>query len=258
MIYVGNGSSTYGLSGWVVAIDHGDGLVTTYNHMAQAGVMVSEGDEVREGEIIALVGNEGRSTGPHLHFTVRLNGLTVDPVTFMLSRGIDLKAGTSVTAVPVTDDWLAAKATYQSQATTMGSGSGPVASAAAGQSAEPTPEPVASSSPTPEPGATGSPATTQPTPTETPEPTPTATGEPEPEPSDPAGGAEPTEGATDPEPSTSGTSDPEPVEPSTGTTTSAPGSAPDPAGTTAPDGAGTTVPDSGDMAASEAPVDTSE
>jgi murein DD-endopeptidase MepM/ murein hydrolase activator NlpD len=54
-----------------VSIEHQDGTVGQYVHMPQNGVMVTEGDRVRRGDPIAVVGNTGFSTGPHLHFVVR-------------------------------------------------------------------------------------------------------------------------------------------------------------------------------------------
>jgi murein DD-endopeptidase MepM/ murein hydrolase activator NlpD len=60
-----------------VMIDHGSGLYTIYMHAQK--LMVSAGDEVSRGEQIATVGTTGRSTGNHLHFSVRLNGSYVSP-----------------------------------------------------------------------------------------------------------------------------------------------------------------------------------
>jgi murein DD-endopeptidase MepM/ murein hydrolase activator NlpD len=54
-----------------VSIEHQDGTVGQYVHMPQNGVMVAVGDRVRRGDPIAVVGNTGFSTGPHLHFVVR-------------------------------------------------------------------------------------------------------------------------------------------------------------------------------------------
>jgi murein DD-endopeptidase MepM/ murein hydrolase activator NlpD len=63
--------------GNAVEIDHGNGLVTLYGHAAE--LLVSKGDSVEPGQEIATVGSSGRSTGPHLHFEVRLGGRAVDP-----------------------------------------------------------------------------------------------------------------------------------------------------------------------------------
>lgn len=90
----------YGGSGAVVAIRHdtrSGTFLTTYNHMSLSTVEVSVGQAVATGEQVAQVGNEGNSTGPHLHFSTRVpDGVggwaTVDPVPFMLERGVDLLA----------------------------------------------------------------------------------------------------------------------------------------------------------------------
>lgn len=60
-----------------VAIDHGDGMVTVYGHASE--VLVTAGERVEAGREIARVGSTGRSTGPHLHFEVRVGGQAVDP-----------------------------------------------------------------------------------------------------------------------------------------------------------------------------------
>ncbi len=69
--------------GKVVEIDHGNGLVSRYAHASM--VYVNEGDLVVRGQRVALVGSTGRSTGPHLHFEVRLNGVPQNPARFLQS-----------------------------------------------------------------------------------------------------------------------------------------------------------------------------
>jgi murein DD-endopeptidase MepM/ murein hydrolase activator NlpD len=67
-----------GSFGNAVVVAHGSGVRTLYAHLAHVDVTVSE--RVAAGELIGLVGSTGRSTGPHLHFEVRLRGAAVDPV----------------------------------------------------------------------------------------------------------------------------------------------------------------------------------
>ena len=63
--------------GKYVKIEHGGGLETRYAHASK--LLVKAGDLVAKGEVIALVGNTGRSTGPHLHYEIRLRGNSLDP-----------------------------------------------------------------------------------------------------------------------------------------------------------------------------------
>jgi murein DD-endopeptidase MepM/ murein hydrolase activator NlpD len=70
--------STYGL---YVAIEHGGQIQTRYAHMSRLNV--AEGQRVKKGEVIGFVGSTGRSTGPHLHYEVRIDGAAVDPVPYM-------------------------------------------------------------------------------------------------------------------------------------------------------------------------------
>ena len=69
--------------GKIVEVDHGNGLVSRYAHCSQ--VFVREGDLVVRGQRVAAVGSTGRSTGPHLHFEVRLNGVPQNPARFLQS-----------------------------------------------------------------------------------------------------------------------------------------------------------------------------
>lgn len=65
--------------GYIVVIDHGGGLFSLYAHVYPQDVMVRIGQSVGRGQIIAAVGNNGQSTGPHLHLEVIKDGRTVDP-----------------------------------------------------------------------------------------------------------------------------------------------------------------------------------
>jgi len=70
--------------GNMVEIDHGDGLITRYAHASS--LMVKQGQLVDRGQQVARVGSSGRSTGPHLHFEVRLAGQPLDPRLFLGSQ----------------------------------------------------------------------------------------------------------------------------------------------------------------------------
>jgi murein DD-endopeptidase MepM/ murein hydrolase activator NlpD len=65
--------------GWIIVIDHGNGMQTLYAHMYPGNVKVRVGQKVSKGQVIALVGSNGWSTGPHLHFEVHKNGQLIDP-----------------------------------------------------------------------------------------------------------------------------------------------------------------------------------
>ena len=67
--------------GNIVVIDHGNGLSTAYAHNSQ--LIVGQGATVGKGFVIALSGNTGHSTGPHVHFEVRVNGAPVDPLGYL-------------------------------------------------------------------------------------------------------------------------------------------------------------------------------
>ena len=74
-------------SGWLggygnlVVVDHGNGLSTAYAHASS--LLVSVGQQVAQGETVSLVGSTGNSSGPHLHFEVRVNGQAVDPLFYL-------------------------------------------------------------------------------------------------------------------------------------------------------------------------------
>lgn len=67
--------------GFHLIIDHGDGIETLYAHCSR--ILVSEGQAVTQGDIIAQVGSTGNSTGPHCHFEVRLNEKSIDPLPYL-------------------------------------------------------------------------------------------------------------------------------------------------------------------------------
>jgi murein DD-endopeptidase MepM/ murein hydrolase activator NlpD len=81
------GAGTVIYAGWLggygnlTVIDHGGGLSTAYGHQSHIGVVV--GQQVTQGEIIGNVGSTGHSTGPHLHFEVRVDGRAVDPLGYL-------------------------------------------------------------------------------------------------------------------------------------------------------------------------------
>ncbi|MDR3607603.1 MAG: M23 family metallopeptidase [Oligoflexia bacterium] len=68
--------------GNTLIIDHGYGLETWYGHTRR--ILVSKGQRVKKGDNIALLGNTGRSTGPHLHYEVRVHGTPIDPLSYIL------------------------------------------------------------------------------------------------------------------------------------------------------------------------------
>ena len=76
---------TAGLSngyGKNIIIDHGNGIITRYAHLSKYASQ--KGQLIKRGELIAYVGNTGRSTGPHLHYEVKLNGVPVNPYRYIL------------------------------------------------------------------------------------------------------------------------------------------------------------------------------
>jgi murein DD-endopeptidase MepM/ murein hydrolase activator NlpD len=67
--------------GHCVKVDHGYGLETWYGHMSKRAV--EKGDEIARGRVVGKVGSSGRSTGPHIHYEVHVNGKTVDPKNYI-------------------------------------------------------------------------------------------------------------------------------------------------------------------------------
>lgn len=94
-IYAANGGTVVyagrnGGYGNFVLINHGGGVSTAYAHIVDGGILVAYGQQVAVGQNIARVGTTGTSTGCHLHFEVRINGVATDPVPFMSDRGITI------------------------------------------------------------------------------------------------------------------------------------------------------------------------
>lgn len=81
-------SATYDDSGYgnLVTVAHDDGTVTAYAHLST--ILVGRGDPLLAGDLVGLVGSTGRSTGPHLHFEVRVGGSQVNPATWLAERGL--------------------------------------------------------------------------------------------------------------------------------------------------------------------------
>ncbi|QHC65609.1 peptidoglycan DD-metalloendopeptidase family protein [Rathayibacter sp. VKM Ac-2759] len=80
-------NGTYG--NWIL-LEHGDGISTGYAHIVAGGIYVSVGQRVEAGQQIAAVGSTGASTGCHLHYETRVNGVAVDAQPFMAARGVTL------------------------------------------------------------------------------------------------------------------------------------------------------------------------
>lgn len=86
--------------GNLVEIDHGSGSATRYGHLGVITVMF--GTSLPQGEVIGLIGSTGRSTGPHLHFEVRQDGMAVDPLRHL---GQALPAPVPIPPGPIRQSW---------------------------------------------------------------------------------------------------------------------------------------------------------
>lgn len=75
------GVGDFFFNGKAVFLEHGQGLISIYGHMSR--IDVKQGDRVQQGDVLGAVGKTGRVTGAHLHWTVMLNGTTVDPELFL-------------------------------------------------------------------------------------------------------------------------------------------------------------------------------
>lgn len=86
-------SRTYGL---VIYLNHGADLQTRYAHLSR--MVVADGQQVRKGDVIGYVGSTGRSTGPHLHYEVRVDGVAVNPIPYMKDTRPTPRTGTQLVA----------------------------------------------------------------------------------------------------------------------------------------------------------------
>lgn len=97
-VVVAPGNGTVIEAGWkggygnMIEIDHGNGLTTRYGHLSKVDVAV--GDTVTRGQLVGYVGSTGRSTGPHLHYELRINDKPINPRRFLPPEPTELrKAG---------------------------------------------------------------------------------------------------------------------------------------------------------------------
>lgn len=79
----------YGGYGKAVILDHGDGTESIYAHSSR--LLVKEGQQVKAGDQLGLVGNTGHSFGAHLHLELHVNGTPQDPIPYLRTRGVDIK-----------------------------------------------------------------------------------------------------------------------------------------------------------------------
>ena len=79
----GRGDGCNGGAGNMVVVDHGEGIISRYLHMYPGSTAVNVGDKVAQGQLLGLIGSTGTSTGEHLHFEIRINGSTVNPLDYI-------------------------------------------------------------------------------------------------------------------------------------------------------------------------------
>ncbi|MCP4020531.1 MAG: M23 family metallopeptidase [Desulfobacteraceae bacterium] len=87
IVATANGTVSYAgrkmLIGKIIILDHGYGRITKYGHLKK--ILVKRGQKIKRGDIIGKIGNTGRSTGPHVHYEVRINGTPVNPLKYILN-----------------------------------------------------------------------------------------------------------------------------------------------------------------------------
>ncbi|WP_254606301.1 M23 family metallopeptidase [Sphingomonas bacterium] len=89
--------------GNLIELDHGKGIQTRYGHLSK--ILVEPGSAVKRGQLIALMGSTGRSTGSHLHYEVRIDGKAVNPAPFLTTADyLTAAQSASATAIPVVMD----------------------------------------------------------------------------------------------------------------------------------------------------------
>lgn len=88
VLYTTNSGDYNGGAGNWVVIDHGNGYVSKYMHHQTGSTVVSPGDKVKKGQMIAKVGTTGASSGPHCHFQIEKDGVKIDPLQFKYNNGM--------------------------------------------------------------------------------------------------------------------------------------------------------------------------